>query len=75
MSEQKHPELRSEACSGPRDPANPRDMIEFHLRWPEFRHLAISLENRPDLPENEREILRWLVALADRIGPKDLLQE
>ena len=69
MSEQENPKLQSAACEGP------RDLIEFHLRWPEFRHLAISLGNRPGLPENEREILRWLVALADRVGPKDLLQE
>lgn len=69
MSEREN--MTSQPITGP----GPRDLIEFHLRWPEFRHLAVSLGDRPGLPETEREIVRWLIVLADRVGPKDLLDE
>jgi hypothetical protein len=52
----------------------PRDLVEFHLRWREFRSLAIVTGERAELPEDEREVIRWLVMLADRIGQRDIAQ-
>ncbi len=53
-------------------PRAPRDVLDFHLRWSEFRALACSVAERPDLSEPERAVVRWLTELADRVGPRDL---
>jgi hypothetical protein len=53
--------------------AMPRDLADFHLRWPEFRMLAAAVAARGELSGAEREVVRWLIQLADRIGPRDLL--
>ncbi|ADZ68602.1 hypothetical protein [Polymorphum gilvum] len=55
-----------------RGPKPARDLIDFHLRWPEFRPLALALLDRPDTTAVEAETLRWLIALADRVGRDDL---
>lgn len=52
--------------------SGPKDLIEFHLRWSEFRHLAISVRDRPDLTKAEQETICWLIILSDRIGQKDI---
>jgi hypothetical protein len=53
-------------------PRAPRDVLDFHLRWSEFRTLACSVAERSDLSEQERAVVRWLTELADRVGPRDL---
>ena len=50
----------------------PQDLVEFHLRWREFRPLAVGICKRNELSEDERETVRWLVLMADRIGRKDV---
>ncbi|MGE7468548.1 hypothetical protein ACQKLX_03845 [Bosea sp. NPDC003192] len=57
---------------GRKHPPAPRDVLDFHLRWSEFRTLACSLAERPELTEPERAVVRWLTELADRVGPRDL---
>ncbi|CAN7703285.1 hypothetical protein [Bosea sp. LjRoot237] len=56
----------------PRRPRAPKDVLDFHLRWRDFRRFAKTTANRPELPEEERAVLRWLIELADRIGARDL---
>ena len=50
----------------------PSDLIDFFRRWPEFRQTAVRLADRSDLCALERQTLRWLVELADRVGEHDL---
>ncbi|RXH26294.1 hypothetical protein XH99_20330 [Bradyrhizobium nanningense] len=53
---------REEQCSPP------RDLIEFYHRWSEYRPFVARLASRSDLSGSERELLGWLILLADRIG-------
>jgi hypothetical protein len=50
----------------------PRDLIEFYRRWSEFRPFATRLASRSELSASEREVLGWLILLADRISDHDL---
>ena len=49
-----------------------RDLPDFLLRWHDYKLLAQEILRRPDLTDDETELLRWLMALADRAGPRDL---
>jgi hypothetical protein len=51
---------------------SPRDVADFHLRWPDFRAIATATAEREDLSSHEREVVRWLIRLADRVGRQDL---
>lgn len=51
----------------------PRDLADFHLRWPEFRPLVVAIAERQDLSGPEREVVRWLLRLGDKVGPQDLV--
>lgn len=53
-------------------PQSPRDLVDFHLRWAEFRPLAVNLRSRTQLDLDQRELLGWLIALADRVGAADI---
>jgi hypothetical protein len=55
--------------------AAPSDLIDFYRRWPEFRATAAALTERRDLSPVERETLRWLIKLADRVGEYDIGSE
>ena len=57
------------------EPPDFQDLIDFHLRWPQFRHIAADLAAREDLPESQRKIVRWLILLANRVGQKDMLDD
>jgi hypothetical protein len=52
--------------------APPSDLIDFYRRWPEFRETAVVLAQRVDLSPAERETVKWLILLADRIGERDI---
>jgi hypothetical protein len=54
-------------------PLPPRDLIDFHLRWPEFRTVAERVTERGCMSHPEREVIAWLLQLADRVGPRDLV--
>jgi hypothetical protein len=49
-----------------------RDLADFHMRWLDFRPQALEIAGRPVLSDEQRELIMWLVHLADRIGPRDL---
>ncbi|MGL4243201.1 MAG: hypothetical protein ACRCTI_18970 [Beijerinckiaceae bacterium] len=49
-----------------------RDLADFHLRWPDYRHAAEEAARAPGLKPDQREVLEWLVRLADRVGRKDI---
>jgi hypothetical protein len=53
-------------------PRYARDLIDFHLRWAEFRPVATSLLGLPDLTRSQIDTLNWLIALADRVSDDDL---
>lgn len=53
-------------------PRLPRDLIDFHLRWHEFRPATERLMKLEGLDPRDREILRWLIALADRVNSDDV---
>jgi hypothetical protein len=47
-----------------------RDVLEFYLRWKEFRPDALAAMN--GLCDTRKEVLGWLIALADRVGDADM---
>jgi hypothetical protein len=49
-----------------------RDVADFHSRWHEFRALAHGLAQSKRLTAAEADTLGWMIAVLDRIGPKDL---
>jgi hypothetical protein len=53
-------------------PDPPRDLIDFHLRWREFRPYAEGLLTRSDMSPDEIVTVRALVDLADRVRDDDL---
>lgn len=69
------PNLTDDPRPGPgrTDPLPARDLLDFHLRWPEFRPLVLDLLARDRLSPAERQTLRSLVDLADRVREDDLL--
>lgn len=73
-----HPDSKSEPASKSerslqQNPARSiRDVVDFHLRWPEFRPIAKAIGRNPALSEAEADTLAWMIELLDRIGPQDL---
>lgn len=57
-----------------RTPVFPKDLADFHLRWPEFRPFALELLSSTNLTAQQTETLKWLVALSDRVGAGDVLE-
>jgi hypothetical protein len=68
---QHHPDPATGQDRG--DPPPARDLIDFHLRWREFRPLALQVLSRRGLSLAERDTLQALVDLADRVRDNDLL--
>lgn len=56
----------------PIEAAPPRDLPDFILRWPHYRATAEELLNDHARDEPSRFVMRWLIELADRVGPADL---
>lgn len=52
--------------------ADVRDVADFHLRWQEFRATAARVAGRAVLTPDERWVIGWLIALADRVGESDV---
>lgn len=49
----------------------PRDLSDFCLRWSELRAFADEACGAPGLTDDQREIIGWLILLADRTcGPE-----
>jgi hypothetical protein len=53
-------------------PAMPRDLIDFYWRWSDFRPMVEALAKRRDLSRPQRQAVRWLIRLADRVSKHDL---
>ncbi len=48
-----------------------RDLADFIMRWKDFRDDATAL--RIEIAdERQRDVLQWLIELADRVGPRDI---
>lgn len=53
-------------------PVAPRDLVDFHLRWAEFRPLMVALQGQAGLDRAQAETLGWLIALSDRVSAQDI---
>ena len=53
-------------------PAPPRDLVDFHFRWDEFRDIAKKAAENENLTSNEADTLHWLIMLADRVREQDI---
>lgn len=50
-----------------------RDVPDFFHRWDEFRQTIVpALDEDVVLDQEQREILYWLIQLADRVGEDDI---
>lgn len=58
--------------SGTNLPKPPRDLVDFHLRWAEFRPLMVALQGKDGLSGEEANTLGWLIALSDRVSEQDI---
>jgi hypothetical protein len=47
-------------------------LIDFYRRWADFRPAAEHLADRTDISALERQTIRWLILLVDRISEQDL---
>jgi hypothetical protein len=56
----------------PRNERPVRDLPDFVLRWQEFRPTALSLLERPMLDKEERQVVNWLILMADKITGNDV---
>ncbi len=54
------------------DPEPVRDLIDFHLRWHEFRPFAVQAAAVQGLSDTQSETVDWLIKMADRIRKEDL---
>ena len=54
------------------EPATPRDLIDFYQRWADFRPTIDALANHSGLSVSERQIVHWLMQLADRVSEHDV---
>lgn len=52
----------------------PEGLIDFHLRWAEFRDEAIAARDSQNLSDETRETVGWLISIADRITAVDLIE-
>ena len=48
-----------------------KDLIDFHIRWPEFRPIAQSIVDIPELTSEQKDAVEWLIALSDRVRKED----
>jgi hypothetical protein len=53
-------------------PMPPKDLSDFILRWPEFRAIAEETRKNTSNDESKSFVIRWLIELADRVGPADI---
>lgn len=51
---------------------DPRDLAEFILYWDEFRGDAEDALHVLHGESRQAMVLRWLIRLADRVGPHDI---
>ena len=58
--------------SGTQAFAPPRDLVDFHLRWAEYRPLMIALQGQEGLSPQQAVTLGWLIALSDRVSALDI---
>jgi hypothetical protein len=47
-------------------------VVDFHLRWAEYRPLMVALQMREGLLPEEANTLGWLIALSDRVSAQDI---
>jgi hypothetical protein len=61
-----------QAQSGQPEPSPPRDLVDFHLRWAEYRPLMVALQGQDGLSPGQSNTLGWLIALSDRVSALDI---
>ena len=66
------PDRQGAALAEGHAPKAPRDLVDFHLRWAEFRPLMTALQGQEGLSRAEADTLGWLIALSDRVSAQDI---
>ena len=64
--------LAAPECNAPNPCSTIRDVADFHMHWSEFRPMAQSLCADRALSATQQDLLVWMIALLDRIGPQDI---
>ncbi len=49
-----------------------KDLVDFYTRWPEFRPRMQAVTTGAPMTPDDLETLKWLIRVADMIGPSDL---
>ena len=58
----------------PATPPEASDLIDFHLRWRQFRPFAMrAMESASN--QADRQTIEWLITLADRVSQNDLEED
>ena len=70
MTEDK--DRRSDQGQGEKNFREPRDLVDFHLRWHEFRPFATELAASTELTAEQKATVDWLIRLSDRVRQNDL---
>lgn len=52
-----------------------KDLMDFYKKWPHLKKQIVDVETNIDMPDDGKEILHWLIQLADRVGKSDLRAE
>lgn len=51
---------------------NIRDLVDFYLRWSEFRDKILDISRSNELTLEQKELITWLIKLVDRVGRQDI---
>lgn len=51
---------------------NVRDLVDFYLRWSEFRDKILDISRSNELTLEQKELITWLIKLVDRVGRQDI---
>lgn len=55
------------------DPPLPiKDVVDFYARWPELRPRIVSMIKSGAINQTDADVLNWLVAVVDMVGPTDI---
>lgn len=49
-----------------------KDVVDFYARWPELRPRMVAITKNGSMTEGDVDILNWLVAVVDMVGPTDI---
>ena len=66
------PSIERTTMTDDHSPAPVKDVVDFYTRWPEIRPRVQAIADGAAPTPDDLEILRWLIRIADMVGPSDL---